>query len=60
MVGPETIDAWIAQLNAEHRRNCGEMSADKAKNMLVLCSCVESAVTAYLIKHRLETDHGKK
>ena len=27
------------------------LSVETAKNMLVLCACVESAVTGFLIKH---------
>lgn len=51
MVGPERIGHWVEMLKDEYGKEPGAMSVETAKNMLVLCACVESAVTGFLIKH---------
>ncbi len=60
MVGPDRIDGWIDQLKSEHLKNGQELTIDKAKTMLALCACIETAVTGFLIRHQLEErSHGK-
>lgn len=55
MVGADQIGYWVGRLADLHGRNYGEMSVEKAKNMLVYCACVESAVTGFLIKHHIQS-----
>jgi hypothetical protein len=54
MAGPDRIGQWVELLRAEHGKNYGALSVESAKNMLVLCACVESALTGYLIRHETE------
>lgn len=51
MVGPERIGRWVDLLKDEYGKDAGALSVETAKNLLVLCACVESAVTGFLIKH---------
>lgn len=60
MVGPDRIDSWIDQLAAEQAGNVGEMSVEKAKNMLALCACIQTAATAFLLKHQMEGSNDAK
>ena len=60
MVSTETVADWAGRLNDKAQAFALAGSPEKASDILVLCACVESAITAYLIKHRLEMDHGKK
>ena len=56
MVGPERIEDWIDQLKTEQSKNCGEMTVEKAKTMLALCSCIQATVTGFLTAHDLKGD----
>ena len=54
MTNTETVRQWTALLDDEAQAFTLEQSPEKASNMLVLCSCVEAAVTTYLIKQKME------
>jgi hypothetical protein len=54
MVGPERIGHWVEMLKDEYGKEPGNLSVETAKNLLVLCACVESAVTGFLIKHETQ------
>lgn len=61
MVGPERIGRWIGRLEQEHAKNGGELTVDKAKTMLALCSCIQATVTGFLATYSLEENsNGKK
>ena len=53
MVGPERMENWIDQLRIERAKNGGELTVEKAKNMLALCSCIQASVTGFLTLHDL-------
>lgn len=54
MVRGETLVDWVALLGKEARAFSMRRSPERARNVLVLCSCVEAAVTGYLIKQKME------
>ena len=61
MVGPERIGRWICRLKQEHAKNGGELTVEKAKTMLALCSCIQATATDFLATYSLkESSHGKK
>ena len=61
MVGPERIEDWIDQLRAEQSKNGGELTVEKAKTMLALCSCIQATVTGFLTMFDLEKNcRGEK
>ena len=61
MVGPDRMGNWIDQLAVEHAKNGGELTVEKAKAMLAICSCIQASVTGFLTSYDLkEFAHGKK
>lgn len=54
MVRAETLGEWVALLENEAKAFSLRKSPKRARNVLVLCSCVEAAVTGYLIKQQME------
>jgi hypothetical protein len=63
MVSGETVVKWSALLNRQARAFRDRRSPERARDILMLCACVESAVTAYLIKQKMEdmiNDDGSK
>ncbi len=56
MDSTETVADWAGRLNDKAQAFVTSGSPEKARDILVLCACVESAITAYLIKHKMEED----
>ena len=54
MVRTEKLGEWTSLLEKETQAFCLHQSPERARNMLMLCSCVEAAVTGYLIRHEME------
>lgn len=54
MVSGEKVREWAQILDREATAFSLEPGPGRAKNLLVLCSCVEAAVTGYLISQKME------
>ncbi|MDA8138011.1 MAG: hypothetical protein M0036_05090 [Desulfobacteraceae bacterium] len=60
MADIHTIREWVGllDLKADELGRCP--TAQTARDMLMVCGCVEAAVTAYLIKKTVEEKHVQK
>ena len=54
MVRTEKLGEWTTLLEKETQAFCQRQSPERARNMLMLCACVEAAITGYLIRHKME------